>query len=150
MPLIVAITTTSATNTSVFFVPMTLLITSMFGRLSAGPASSSARAGPLPIPLPIRPCNMGTSVRVAKYISAPANEAKKFALREFGFMARVVLETWGVARTEDIGEIVFNMVNHGLLGKTPTDSRADFESGYDFLKGLDDSFELELPDRDGS
>lgn len=54
-PLMVAMTMTSETNTTVFFVPMTLRITSIFGRLSAGPASSSARAGPLPMPLPINP-----------------------------------------------------------------------------------------------
>ena len=47
MPLMVAMTITSEINTTVFFVPMTLLITSMFGRLSAGPASSSASGGDL-------------------------------------------------------------------------------------------------------
>lgn len=35
---------------AVFLVPITLLITSMFGNGSDGPASRSANAGPLPIP----------------------------------------------------------------------------------------------------
>ena len=57
---------------------------------------------------------------------------REFALAEFGPMSKTVLNGWGVQRTEDIGEIVFNMVDSGLLGKTEKDSRADFAGGYDF------------------
>ena len=67
---------------------------------------------------------------------------KRYATREFGYMARVVLESWGVRRTEDIGEIVFNMVNHSLLGRTETDTREDFAEGYDFRKVFEESFEF--------
>lgn len=57
---------------------------------------------------------------------------REFALAEFGPMARTVLTSWGIHRTEDVGEIVFNMVETGLLGKTDQDDRADFANGYDF------------------
>jgi uncharacterized repeat protein (TIGR04138 family) len=57
---------------------------------------------------------------------------REFALAEFGPMTKTVLNGWGIACTEDIGEIVFNMVENGLLGKTDKDSRADFANGYDF------------------
>ncbi len=57
---------------------------------------------------------------------------REFALAEFGPMAKTVLNGWGIQRTEDVGEIVFNMVETGLLGKTDKDSRADFANGYDF------------------
>jgi len=57
---------------------------------------------------------------------------REFALAEFGPMTRTVLNGWGIRRTEDVGEIVFNMVETGLLGKTDKDSRADFANGYDF------------------
>ena len=67
----------------VFFVPKMLRITSILGSESAGPASKRANAGPLPIPLPISPCTIGTSVNVAKYIKAPKNEAKRFENIEF-------------------------------------------------------------------
>ena len=77
-PDIVDITTTKVIYTKVFCVPITLRITSILGSDSAGPASSSASAGPLPIPLLINPCKIGTSVKVAKYINAPTIEAKKF------------------------------------------------------------------------
>ena len=76
-------TTTSATYTIVFFVPIILLNTSMLGRLKAGPAKRSAKAGPLPIPEFINPCSIGTSVSVAKYIKAATIDEMKFAHKEF-------------------------------------------------------------------
>ncbi len=57
---------------------------------------------------------------------------REFAIEEFGPMTKTVLNGWGISCTEDIGEIVFNMVETGLLGKTEEDSRADFANGYDF------------------
>jgi len=57
---------------------------------------------------------------------------RALALKQFGPLAKTVLEHWGVRRGEDVGEIVFNMVEVGLLGKTEKDTRADFAGGYDF------------------
>ena len=70
-------------KTAVFFTPITLPITSMFGKDNAGPARSKAKAGPLPIPSDISDCMIGTSVRVAKYMNAPTMDAKKLAKTEF-------------------------------------------------------------------
>ncbi len=61
---------------------------------------------------------------------------RDYALAQFGPMAACVLNEWGINRCEDFGEIVFNMVETGLLAKTDTDSRADFQGGYEF----DDAF----------
>jgi len=55
-----------------------------------------------------------------------------YALIQFGPMTEMVFAEWGVNRCEDFGEIVFNMVEIGLLGKTEEDSREDFRNGYDF------------------
>jgi uncharacterized repeat protein (TIGR04138 family) len=57
---------------------------------------------------------------------------RAFALEQFGPMAKTVLEEWGVRGCQDFGEIVFNMVEVSWLAKTKTDTRADFENGYDF------------------
>lgn len=57
---------------------------------------------------------------------------RTFALEQFGPMTLTVLHEWGVRRCEDFGEIVFNMVENNLLGKTEKDSREDFKGGYDF------------------
>ena len=57
---------------------------------------------------------------------------RDFALAQFGPMALMVLEEWGIHNCLDFGEIVFNMVEVGLLAKTEKDSREDFKDGYDF------------------
>lgn len=58
--------------------------------------------------------------------------AKEYALQQYGPMALTVLGEWGIRRCEDIGEIVFNMVENSLLAKTDQDSRNDFKGGFDF------------------
>jgi uncharacterized repeat protein (TIGR04138 family) len=57
---------------------------------------------------------------------------RDFALSQFGPMAMTVLEEWGIRSCQDFGDIVFNMVDIGLLAKTEKDSRADFAGGYNF------------------
>lgn len=61
---------------------------------------------------------------------------REYALAQFGPMAMTVLEEWGVRRCADFGEIVFNMVDIGLLAKTEKDSRQDFQDGYDFAEAF--------------
>jgi uncharacterized repeat protein (TIGR04138 family) len=57
---------------------------------------------------------------------------RDYALQQFGPMALTVFEQWCVHNCQDFGEIVFNMVDFGLLAKTDKDNRMDFEGGYDF------------------
>ena len=57
---------------------------------------------------------------------------RDYALAQFGPMTQMVFAEWGINRCEDFGEIVFNMVEIGLLGKTEKDRREDFANGYDF------------------
>jgi uncharacterized repeat protein (TIGR04138 family) len=57
---------------------------------------------------------------------------RQYALQEFGPLAQTVLDRWGVRCCEDFGNVVFNMVEQGILGKTEHDRREDFAGGYDF------------------
>ncbi len=57
---------------------------------------------------------------------------RAYGLQQFGPMTMTVFAEWGVRSTADFGEIVFNMVDIGLLAKTDRDSRADFARVYDF------------------
>jgi len=56
---------------------------------------------------------------------------KEFAPAQFGPMTRSVLNHWGIRQTRDFGEIVFNMVDAGLMGKTEEDSIEDFIDVFD-------------------
>ena len=60
------------------------------------------------------------------------NGIRQLALQQFGPMTATVFEEWGVKSCRDFGDIVFNMVEIGLLAKTEKDSRDDFQVGYDF------------------
>jgi len=57
---------------------------------------------------------------------------RQFAIEQYGPMSKTVLYHWGVAKTEDFGNIVWNMVEYGLLSKTETDSIEDFKDVYAF------------------
>lgn len=61
---------------------------------------------------------------------------REFALQQFGPMAMLVLEEWGVHNCADFGEIVFNLVEANVLAKTESDTREDFKPGYDFFKAF--------------
>lgn len=65
---------------------------------------------------------------------------RDYALRLYGPMARTVFEEWGVRACEDFGEIVFNLLEAGLLSKTQKDSREDFKGGYDFEEAFSRPF----------
>ena len=66
---------------------------------------------------------------------------RDFVLDEFGPMSYAVLSDWGVKNCADVGEIVFNLVESGRLGKSERDSRADFIDGYDFREAFLDPYE---------
>jgi uncharacterized repeat protein (TIGR04138 family) len=57
---------------------------------------------------------------------------RRYAIEEFGPIALKTLEIWGITKTDDIGAIVFNLVQAGEFGKTDEDKSEDFANGYDF------------------
>ena len=71
---------------------------------------------------------------------------RQLALREFGYMARTVLKCWGITRTGDFGEMVYHLIELGLMKKTDRDRREDFEDVFDFETGLSQGFRIEVPE----
>jgi uncharacterized repeat protein (TIGR04138 family) len=69
---------------------------------------------------------------------------REYALQEYGLMARVVFRMWGIHKTDDFGEIVFNLVEAELMSKTSQDTRADFCDVFDFDEALVDGFRIVL------
>lgn len=70
-----------------------------------------------------------------------AQSARDLAMAQFGLLARTVLEYWGIHSTADIGDIVFLLVDHGVLTKEETDRREDFDGLFCF----EQVFEAEYP-----
>ncbi len=53
------------------------------------------------------------------------------ANRQFGPMAKSVLNYWGIKKTDDIGCVVYNMIRVKILDKRPNDSLDDFNDIID-------------------
>ena len=55
-----------------------------------------------------------------------------YAVSQYGKLARMVLKRWNITRSEDFGQIVFAMVNGGIMQATENDSIDDFNQVIDF------------------
>ncbi len=55
-----------------------------------------------------------------------------YAREQYGYLAKTVLNNWGIYTTLDYGEIVYLMINEGLMSKTEDDKKEDFADAYDF------------------
>lgn len=65
---------------------------------------------------------------------------RDFALDRFGPMTLTIMEHWNIRKCRDFGDIVFNLVDYGILGRTENDSLDDFEDGYNFLDAFEQPF----------
>ncbi len=79
----------------------------------------------------------------ARHVSGTelAEGCRDLALDRYGLMARSVLEHWGIRATRDFGEIVFALVECGVLVKQDDDSLDDFVDVFRFV----DAFENHYP-----
>ncbi len=65
---------------------------------------------------------------------------RQYAVEEFGYLAKSVLNSWGVRTTRDFGNIVFNLIEIGRMKKTRDDRLEDFDDVYDFDEAFRQSF----------
>lgn len=68
--------------------------------------------------------------------------ACELAVKQFGMMAPVVFRLWGIHATDDIGELVFNLIKIERLSKSDRDDPADFRDRFDLQSALEDGFEM--------
>jgi uncharacterized repeat protein (TIGR04138 family) len=66
---------------------------------------------------------------------------RDLALQRYGVLARMVLEHWGITNTADFGDVVFALVDLGLLLSQANDTRDDFADVFDF----EDAFDRDYP-----
>ena len=52
-------------------------------------------------------------------------------------MAKAVLEYWGITSTLDFGEIVYLLIEEGIMSKTKHDKIEDFTDVFDFDEEFD-------------
>ena len=80
----------------------------------------------------------GTSGRVVRHISGQelCLALKQLAHEKYGYLAKLVLASWGIHSTSDFGEIVYNLIRIGKMSKSTGDRREDFDDVYDFEQAL--------------
>ncbi|MCE5269107.1 MAG: hypothetical protein LLG00_14625 [Planctomycetaceae bacterium] len=71
---------------------------------------------------------------------------RRYALDQYGYMAKTVLNSWGLRGTGDFGEIVFNLIKVKQMRKTPADQRVDFDNVYDFDVAFEQQFKITPPE----
>jgi uncharacterized repeat protein (TIGR04138 family) len=69
------------------------------------------------------------------------NGIRDYALDRFGPMTMTLMKHWNISKCRDFGDIVFNLVDHGILGRTENDSLEDFEGGYTFKEAFEYPFQ---------
>ncbi len=65
-----------------------------------------------------------------------------FAIDQFGYMSKTVLNNWGIHETRDFGEIVYNLIDIGLLRPSDKDEREHFTDVYSFEKAFVEDFQI--------
>jgi uncharacterized repeat protein (TIGR04138 family) len=57
---------------------------------------------------------------------------RAFALEQYGPLAITVLNSWGITRCMDFGDLVFNLIDYNVFSRTEADRREDFSELYTF------------------
>lgn len=65
-----------------------------------------------------------------------------YSLEQYGYLAKMVLASWGIHSTSDLGEVVYNLIGIEQMRKSDTDRREDFDDVYDFDDAFQPKFEL--------
>lgn len=73
---------------------------------------------------------------------------RQYALEQYGFMGKTVLNSWGIHETGDFGEIVYNLIRIKHMKKSPSDRREDFDDVYEFSTAFEPVFELSGSDEE--
>ena len=67
-----------------------------------------------------------------------------YAVEQYGYMAKVVLNSWGLHNTGDFGEIVYNLIRIGMMKKSDNDRREDFDDCYDFDEAFQHRYKITM------
>ncbi|MDO5309174.1 MAG: hypothetical protein Q4G03_06740 [Planctomycetia bacterium] len=69
--------------------------------------------------------------------------AVEYSVAQYGYLAKTVLAKLGIRKTGDIGDVVYHLLEHGLMQKTESDRREDFDDVFDLAHELDAAFKFD-------
>ena len=68
---------------------------------------------------------------------------KEYAIEQYGYLAIVVLNKWGITKTRDFGNIVYNLIDGEMMKKSKNDKVEDFDAIYEFSDVFQEGFKIE-------
>jgi uncharacterized repeat protein (TIGR04138 family) len=72
---------------------------------------------------------------------------KGLLLKKFGPLTIPVLDYWGIKKTEDFGNIVFNLEQYKVIARDEDDQYETFKDVYDFHKVFNEGYRKNLAKR---
>ena len=72
---------------------------------------------------------------------------RSLLLKNYGPMTMTVLKHWGIKKTDDFGNIVFNLVENKILAKDDQDHYDSFKNAYDFDEVFNKDYRKQLARR---
>ncbi|MEO7100636.1 MAG: Minf_1886 family protein [Luteolibacter sp.] len=74
----------------------------------------------------------------ARHVTGPELLAgfRDCALQQFGPMASTLMSEWSVRKCQDVGDMVFHLIEEQVFGKQDSDKREDFSEVFDFEASL--------------
>ena len=72
---------------------------------------------------------------------------KALLLKKYGPMTMTVLKHWGIKKTDDFGNIVFNLVENKVFAKDEQDHYDSFKNAYDFDEVFNKGYRKQLARR---
>jgi len=67
---------------------------------------------------------------------------RRLMAHRYGLMAKTVLCLWGIKSTDDIGQLILNLIQAGLLQQDTIDQFDQFHSAYDFETAFINDYQL--------
>jgi uncharacterized repeat protein (TIGR04138 family) len=61
---------------------------------------------------------------------------RDYALEQFGPMAATLMDEWSIRKCQDVGDMVFNLIEEQVFGKQESDKKEDFSEAFDFQSSL--------------
>lgn len=74
----------------------------------------------------------------ARHVSGPELLAgcRDYALEQFGPMASTLMNEWSIRKCQDLGDMVFHLIEEQVFGKQDSDKKEDFSEVFDFQASL--------------
>ena len=69
-----------------------------------------------------------------------------FALEQYGYLAKTVLNRLALHSTSDFGNLVYNLIDIGLMRKSRRDRREHFDDVYDFEEAFRRDYVFDIPE----